>query len=215
MKFKTLLIMNLIILNFCGQSKIEKEEDEVDPFYIKSDNECYLNKGDNLDCKKKKNEVACFETLSDLKNSRLDNIFFGKVWMSSDQQTHFYHVDSKGKVKIFEGGPDKLPQQRLLVGRGKFYVVNKKWYYEQVCQSNGCESFNIQITYLGCELTTDLTESNVLRFIEFGNRKLITIEENQKDNKYKLISFTQEQPIKNQIFNGFISTKVPPILEKR
>ncbi|MBL0956616.1 MAG: hypothetical protein IBJ01_17810 [Leptospira sp.] len=214
MKFKIFIFL-IITLNFQCKEKGFNHKEEEDPFFLNSDSGCIINTEIENECLNKKEELSCYQILSELKNSKLEKIFFGKVWMGEDHQTLFYIVDSKGNIKIFEGGPDKLPNQRKLVGHGRFYIEDKKWFYEQSCNDNNCESVNIPLVYLHCSLSKSSNNLYVLNNIEFGNRKFIEDDVIEKDDKYKLISFTQEQPIKNQVFNGFISTKVPPIPEKR
>ncbi|TGM76949.1 hypothetical protein EHR04_15810 [Leptospira levettii] len=214
MKFRILIFLIFTIFFQCKEKDIIHNEDE-DPFFLNSDQGCMINPENKSDCMNKKEELSCYKILNELKNSKLEKIFFGKVWMGEDLQTLFYVVDSKGNIKIFEGGPDKNPSQRKLVGDGRFYIEERKWFYEQSCNDNECESINIPIIYLHCSLSTSSNNLHILNNLEFGNRKLVDDDIIEKDNKYKLISFTQEQPIENQIFNGFISTKVPPILEKR
>lgn len=146
-----------------------------------------------------------------LRNSRLEKIFFNKVWMGSDQQTLFYNIDSLGKIKIFEGGPDILPKERSLVGLGQIFSYQNQWFFEQSCINEACENIKIPILFLDCTLTTNLNEMEALRYIEFGNKKYIDEDEIENDKNYKSISFIQEKPVPNQIFNFFTSTKVPPI----
>ncbi|TGM81149.1 hypothetical protein EHQ99_09795 [Leptospira bouyouniensis] len=210
MKYRIFTLLILVFIVLCKEKEIYKVEVE-DPFYISENQECILNSKIKNNCLIEKSEFSCFKTLEDTNLSKIDKIFFNQKWMGNDQQTIFYHVDAKGKIKIFEGGPDKLPEQRILVGFGSFFIKNDQWYYEQSCSSEVCENFKIQILFMNCSLNTNLNEMDVLRSIQFGNRKFIESDDIENDKNYKLITFIQEKPVPNQIFNGFTSTKVPPI----
>ncbi|GBF42482.1 hypothetical protein LPTSP2_17690 [Leptospira ellinghausenii] len=207
------LCLIIFFFSYCKDNKtntVEKDE----PFFYEMENGCYLHPEINNTCLTKIEELSCYKTLNEIRGSKLGEIFFNKTWVGEDQQTLFYIIDSKGDFRIFQGGPDKEPSQRSLIGQGKIFPVQNNWYYEQKCINKECESFKIPILYLYCAITSDPVDKEVLRKIEFGNRKLVEFEISN-NNKYKSILFIEEKPIKNQIFNGFISTKVPPIPEKR
>ncbi|ABZ93491.1 Hypothetical protein LBF_0964 [Leptospira biflexa serovar Patoc strain 'Patoc 1 (Ames)'] len=210
MKYKMFIFLILVFFCFCKDKEINKEEND-DPFYISENKECLLNSNIKKNCLSMKSEFSCFKTLEDLSHSKIDKIFFNQKWMGNDQQTIFYQVDTKGKIKIYEGGPDVLLEERTLVGLGRFFIKNNQWYYEQSCLKENCENFEFQVLYMDCTLTTNLNEMEVLKSIQFGNRKFIESDEIENDKSYRLISFIQEKPVPNQIFNGFTSTKVPPI----
>lgn len=214
MKRKIFLLIVMSICCFCKKSNFSSRDEKDDPFYLEADQGCLIKNQKDKNCLNEKENLVCSKTFENLKQSRLDRIFFNKVWMSEDQQTFFFHVDAKGKIKIFEGGPDKNQQQRKIVGEGRIFSENKMWFYEQKCESNICDTFRIPITYIGCSITTNLIEKEVLMYLEFGNRKFIDSQEIERDTRYKLISFTEQTPVQNQLFNGFISTKVQPIPTK-
>lgn len=210
MKHSILLFILLFLVVFCKEKTVSRDQNEEDPFFIATEKGCVLNTSKSNSCVNTKEEFSCYKTLNELKKSSLDKIFFNKVWMGNDQQTLFYNIDSIGDIKIFEGGPDRLPDQRILVGIGKFYSVGNQWYFEQSCIRTACEQIKIPVLFLECTLTTNLSEDEVLRYLEFGNRKSIDDDEKENDKSYKSISFIQEKSVPNQILNFFISTPFPP-----
>ncbi|MCW7473342.1 hypothetical protein CH354_00365 [Leptospira levettii] len=212
--YNIVLCLIVLFFSYCKENKGNSVENK-ESFFYEMEIGCYTHSEISNECLTKIEELGCYKTLNELRRSKLGEIFFNKTWVGEDQQTLFYIIDSKGDIRIFQGGPDKEPNQRSLIGKGKIYSEQNNWYYEQKCIEQECESFRIPILYLYCAITSDLVDKDVLRKIEFGNRKLVESDEISNNNKYKSILFIEEQPIKNQIFNGFISTKVPPILEKR
>lgn len=212
MKYKLLFVLLLFFFN-CKENEKTHVEDE-DPFFFDKEESCLIDPNGSNSCLTNKPDLACFKTLEDLKKSNLEKIFFNKFWMGEDQQTLFYHIDTKGRIKIFEGGPDKNVEQRKLVGKGKIFIEKDNWFYEQKCELDSCESFRIPISYFHCTITQNSTEKYVLRTIQFGNRKFVESSEVEKNKQEKLILFIEESSIENQIFNGFVISKVPSIPTK-
>ncbi|TGL03072.1 hypothetical protein EHQ43_14810 [Leptospira bouyouniensis] len=210
MKFKVSLLIVLACISFCKEKPIANEKYE-DPFFVSDEKECFLEPELNSKCISKREELSCHKILMDLLDSKLENIMFNKLWIGEDQQTTFYNIDSNGMFEIFEGGPDKEPNQRIQIGKGKLFLQKKQWFYEQTCKDNLCSSFKIPIVYLHCTITKSMNESEIRLKLDFGNREFIPRDEIENDKNYKLITFIQEKPVPNQIFNGFTSTKVPPI----
>ncbi|TGL47245.1 hypothetical protein EHQ59_16610 [Leptospira kemamanensis] len=211
MKHSILLLIVLNTFTYCKEKGvILPQAEEEDPFRIILERGCVPNPEKNQSCLRKKEELSCYETLENLKKSKLDKIFFNKIWMGEDKQTLFYHIDSKGNLKIFEGGPDKLPHERHLAGSGKIYHHQNQWYYEQSCTSDACDNFKIPILYLDCALTTNFNDQGALRIIEFGNHDYVDEDKINNKEKYKIITFIQQKPVPSQIFHFFISTPVPP-----
>ena len=210
MKYSALYFVIILVFASCKEKPI-KNIDSENPFFTSDEKECFLSEDINNKCLFKKEELSCFKILEKLNQSKIDKIFFNQKWMGNDQQTFFYQVDTKGKIKIYEGGPDVLLEERSLVGNGRIFVDAQNWYYEQSCKDDKCDTLKIQIIYIHCALTKSMNENDALLSIDFGNRELIESDEIENDKSYRLISFIQEKPVPNQIFNFFTSTKVPPI----
>ncbi|EOQ87818.1 hypothetical protein LEP1GSC202_2128 [Leptospira yanagawae serovar Saopaulo str. Sao Paulo = ATCC 700523] len=212
MKPSILFFIVLYMFTFCKEKQVSvPQAEEEDPITILTERGCVPNPETNQTCLRKKEELSCYKTLEEVKKSKLDKIFFNQVWMGDDQQTLFYHIDSKGNLKIFEGGPDKLPHERRLIGSGKFFHDQNQWYYEQSCKTDVCENFKIPILYLDCALTTNFNNQGAVRIIEFGNHDNIDEEKIKNKKKYKVVTIVQEKAEPSQIFHYFISTPVPPI----
>ncbi|MCG6148222.1 hypothetical protein LFX15_07980 [Leptospira levettii] len=211
---RILIIVPLFFILQCKE-KIELEVENENPFYMELEKGCvkktpFQKIADG--CIQTKENLLCYQYMELLKKSRLDKIFYNGDWYSSDIQSYRYLIDQFGNIRVLRGGPDRVPDD--LSGHGKLQRRNDQWYYQHSCEREFCEKVELAIANISCYAGYDANIRDYILTLTLENGDFIR-EDEITGNKYKEITLIKVINDKPQITNGFISTKVPSILEKR